>query len=632
MKNSRKILFTLMIFIMTLSPSLLFSAGQWEYVGPTKLEAVYPLESFTPEAKAPTRAVNGKEVEINIFSTNDEHGWIFDWDFGQGGPRMSRGAARPSGLARVSSLYKKLSKEYDNSMLVSGGDSIQGTITSYYYNFIENDIPNPMSVLFEKMGYEAWVIGNHEVEQGNEVTLKVANEMAAAGIDVLSANAVWEDDQMSPFYKPYMIKEIDGVRVGILGLTTPGIPMWLADSTHEDHVFLDMVKTAQYVIPIMRNVEKCDVVIGLFHAGMNEGYDVAKAEAAGVPIPNGSSLVARAIGGGPTGLDAIITAHSHQTIDDEGNSEYRDDRNNVVNGVKFVQAQNWGEKLGHLSIDVKGVNGKWVVENIDVMTHPVAGYPEDPEILDFMSEYIDGAMAYAETPVAMATDDLPSRRSYYEDTAIVDLIQETQLYFSGADISIAAAFNPNLTIPRGEITVGNIAGIYIYENFLYALEMTGQQIKDYLEYSSNFFNTLSLATVKKRSLVNEDVRGYNYDMAQGFIYEIDLTEEPGNRIKNMLNLNGTPFDLNKTYEVTLNSYRYNGGGGHLEAAGLMKGGILDANTTYQSSMPMRDLMVEYLKVKGDWGPEDTVVNWELVPDTIADIAVELQLLSAGSDR
>ncbi len=627
MKSLRKTFLITLILILTLIPVSLSASAQKEVI-----EDSYPVMSFQPVNRSMTRATMGEEVEINVFSTNDEHGWVFDWDFGQGGPRMYRGNPRPSGLARVSTVYKELAPMHDNSMLVSIGDTIQGTILSYYYNFIQTNKPNPMAVLFEKMGYEAWTIGNHEVEQGNEVLLKVANEMAEGGVSVLSANAVWENDMTKPYYKPYMIKEVEGVRIGFFGLTTPGIPMWLADSTHEDHVFLDMVDTAKVVVPILRGVEKCDVVIGLFHAGMNEGYDVAKAEAAGVPVPNGSSMVARAIGGGPLGIDAIITGHSHKTIDDEQNTEYRDDQDNVVNGVKFLQAQNWGERLGHLTIKVGALGGKWIVKDVDVQTHSVAEAEEDPEILDYMSEYIDGALAFARTPVAMATSDLPSRLSYYEETAIVDLIQETQLYFSGADISIAAAFNPNLTIPEGEITVGNIAGIYIYENFLNAVEMTGAQIKDYLEYSSKFFNVLNSGNVDSDPLINPDVRGYNYDMAQGFLYDIDLTREPGSRIINMKNLDGSAFDMNKTYEVTLNSYRYNGGGGHLEAAGIMSGGVLSTETTYQSSMTMRDLMVEYLKVEGEWGPEDIEYNWQLIPENLADKAVANQLLINSGDR
>jgi 2',3'-cyclic-nucleotide 2'-phosphodiesterase/3'-nucleotidase len=593
--------------------------------GTEKKGEMYPLTDFSPVTRKASAVEEGKVVEINIFTTNDEHGWIFDWDFSSDSKRMSRGNPKPSGLARVSTLYKKLSTENPNSMLLSAGDSIQGTILSYYYNFIENDIVNPIPVLYQKMGYEAWTIGNHEVEQGNDVLLKVANEMEAAGIAVLGANDVWEDDNSKPYFKPYYIKEVEGVRIGVLGLVTPGIPMWLADETHEDHVYLDMVETAQKYVKILREVEKVDVLIGLFHSGMNASYDLAKSEAFGVPPANASMMVAQAIGSGPMGIDAIITGHSHQTIDDEQNSEFKDGTTNMVNGVKFVQAQNWGEKLGHMTVSVRGKKDMWTVDNVSVKTYSMANVEEDPEILDYMASYISGGKGYAAQVVGTATTDLLSNKSLFEETAIVDLIQDTQRYFSGAEISIAAAFNPDQIIAAGDITVGTVAGIYIYENFLNAVELTGYQIKDYLEFSSRFFNVITEENVDSVPLVNPEIRSYNYDMAQGFKYEIDITKEPGNRIINMMNLDGTAFDMDKTYNVTLNSYRYNGGGSHLAEAGVMDKGLLTTDTTYKSSDSMRDLMIEYLKVVGTWGPENIESNWKLVPEDLAARAVANQL-------
>ncbi|MBF9014577.1 MULTISPECIES: bifunctional UDP-sugar hydrolase/5'-nucleotidase [unclassified Oceanispirochaeta] len=592
----------------------------------------YPLSGFSPVERVAAEAAEGAVVEINVFSTNDEHGWVFDWDFGQAQPRSYKGNPVHSGLSRVSTLYKEKSAMYSNPVLISAGDTIQGTLLSYYYNFIESDMENPMSRMMGKMGYSYWSPGNHEVEQGNKVANKVANEMAAQGIAVISANTEWKGTG-EPYYLPYAVEEIDGVRIGFLGMTTPGIPMWLAESTHEDQVYMDMVESAEKYVKIMREVEKVDVLIGVFHAGMNDAYDSAKAESSGVPIPNASRLVADAIGSGPQGIDAIITAHSHQLIDDEQNSEFRNDEyTNDIKGVKFVQAKNWGSHLGHLQISVAAKDGRWMVDGINAMTYSMEGVEEDPEMLSYMSEYIEGSKAYAAEVVAQADNDILGLRSYYEESEIVDLIHETQRQFSGAEISIAATFNASLNIPKGDITVGNIAGIYIYENFLNALEMTGQQIKDYLEYSSNYFNVVTEENVDSVPLVNPDVRGYNYDMAQGFYYEIDLTKTPGDRIVNMKNLDGSAFDLSKTYNVTLNSYRYNGGGGHLAAAGLMEGTELNAETTYISQLAMRDLMVEYLKEKKSWGSGDIESNWKLVPEDLAARAIENQLNAGNAGR
>jgi len=182
----------------------------------------YPLSGFTPVERDATKAVEGTVVEINVFSTNDEHGWVFDWDFGQGQPRSYRGNPVPSGLSRVSTLYKEKSAEYPNPLLISAGDTIQGTLLSYYYNFIENDMENPMPRMMGKMGYSYWSPGNHEVEQGNTVANKVANEMAAQGIAVISANTEWKGTG-EPYYLPYAVEEIEGVPPNIWGCVVHAI-------------------------------------------------------------------------------------------------------------------------------------------------------------------------------------------------------------------------------------------------------------------------------------------------------------------------------------------------------------------------------------------------------------------------
>ena len=610
---SKKRIAVLSIILMLLTTGFIFAEGMMEQ------RVSYPVKDFAPEMREANQAEPGSVVEISILSTNDEHGWLFDWDFSQNAPRSYRGNPSPSGLARVSTAVKELRAENPNTILVSGGDTIQGTLLSYYYNFIDQDELNPVTAIFDKMGYEVWTVGNHEVEQGEMVMKNVANEMSVRGISVLSANAVWKSDNSKPYYLPYVVKDVGGVRVGFLGLTTPGIPMWLADETHTEHDFLDMVETAKKYVPILRNREKVDVLIGVFHSGMNEEYDIDKAALFGIPAPNASALVAEAIGAGPSGIDAIITAHSHKVIDDTKNTEYNDTDSNVVNGVKFIQAANWGAMLGQLTITVKENKGRYVVKEVKAITHSMNGVKEDPEILAYIDDYIKGSKGYAAETVGRAENDLNFQLSLLQESEIVDLIHETQLYFSGADISIAASFGSNGIIPKGDITVGNIAGIYIYENFLNAVKLTGQQIKDYLEYSANYYNVIDEDTVDTESLINPDVRGYNYDMAQGFYYDIDLTKEPGERIINLRNLDGTPFDLTKSYSVTLNSYRYNGGGGHLTACGAMENGILTVETTYISSMAMRDLMIEYLKVKKSWGRDDIEENWKLVPE---DLAVE----------
>ena len=181
--------------------------------------------------------------------------------------------------------------------------------------------------------------------------------------------------------------------------------MWLADETHSYYNFVDMVAAARVAVDILRNVENVDVLVGVFHAGMNEDYDIAKAAAFGIPAPNASSLVAETIGGGPEGFDAIITGHSHKLINDEINTEYSNTDSNTVNGVKFIQAQFWGLALGHLQIKVRGVNGRWQVNEVNAKTYSMADVEEDQEYIATLQDYFDGTQAYASTSVGRATEE-----------------------------------------------------------------------------------------------------------------------------------------------------------------------------------------------------------------------------------
>src|SRR5258706_10613395 len=110
--------------------------------------------------------------------------------------------------------------------------------------------------------------------------------------------------------------------------------------------------------------------------------------------------------------------------------------------------------------------------------------------------------------------DMDARTSRVADSALIDLIQEVQLHYAKADVSFASSFNMSLRIPKGKVTVRELAALYLYDNELYALEGNGKMVKDALENAARFYG-------------NPNVMGFNYDMAQGVEYEIDVTRPEG---------------------------------------------------------------------------------------------------------
>ena len=166
----------------------------------------------------------------------------------------------------------------------------------------------------------------------------------------------------------------------------------------------------------------------------------------------------------------------------------------------------------------------------------------------------------------------------FGDSPFVDLIHNIQLDLAGADISFTAPLSFNASIDSGVLQVRDLFKLYRFENLLYTMNLSGQEIKDFLEFSYDKWFRQMIKKNDPMLFIEYSEKGnrlstmfFNYDSAEGIDYELDLKKEKGNRIHIIKMSNGQPFDLSKTYKVALNSYRGNGGGGHLtEGAGLSK--------------------------------------------------------------
>jgi len=187
------------------------------------------------------------------------------------------------------------------------------------------------------------------------------------------------------------------------------------------------------------------------------------------------------------------------------------------------------------------------------------------------------------------------------DTAIIDLIQRVQLEAGHADVSLAASFNPQARIPKGPVTVRDIAGLYEYENTLVTLELTGQQLKDALEHSAQYFREYEPGK-SLSELVDQRIPGFNFDIAEGVSYEIDVSRPFGQRIQN-LRFKGQPLILTQKLRVVTNNYRVNGGGGYT----MYK----DAPVVYRSSEEVRELIIDWVE-RHQTIPPQANNNWRIV--------------------
>ncbi len=510
----------------------------------------------------PTLYANGERDTLYILNTTDIHGSILPYDYIKDEPAEY-------GLVKVYTRIKEFKDKYDNVVLLDCGDLLQGNPYAYYFNRIDTSGVHPIIQTMNYIGYDAFAVGNHEIELGVDTYTKARN---TSNFPWLSANAALDDGPT--YFEPYTILKTVGIKIGILGLTTPGIPTMLDSTYYPGITWKGMVETAQKYAPSIR--DNVDVLIGIFHAGFDAEEDKYKEELFGLPVANASGLVAERV----PGFDIIFGGHSHRVNPRDTIITIRDSTT-----LKMISGSHaWG--LGIAKIVLEKINGKWqVIEKIG-WTEQAKDFPPSREILVLNEPYHKKVVSFFKTPIALNKEIITTENARFEDSPIPELINRIQLNHTNADISISPVFSTGQVIPADTIRIKDVYAIYPYENTLKMIEMTGEQLVDYLEYCAKYYvyENDSLST-------NPEIAGYNYDMAEGISYTIDVREEYGSRIKDVIFLKtAEPIDPEMIYTVALNSYRANGGGGHLKAIRIDKPKVL-----YSSKTDIRNLIIDYLK-------------------------------------
>src|SRR5712692_1303776 len=526
---------------------------------------------FRSDAAAPARA------HVVILGTTDMHGRVFPIDY-------YTNKYDNVGIAKVATLIKEARKNDPDLLLVDSGDTIQGTPLEYFHNKRNNAPPDPMMLAMNALHYDSMAVGNHEYNFGLKVLEKARSE---AKFPWLSANS-YNKGSATTHYTPYIVKEVQGVRIGALGLTTPGIPNWENPPNYEGLEFHETISEAKKWVPILREKEKVDVVVITMHMGIEEDLRTGAQNPAQVPNENAAIAIARQV----PGVDVVLMGHTH-----------RDVPALVVNGALLTQANRWASHVTRVDLYLeKDERGRWRVVAKSARTIPVTEKTAiDPEIAELGKPYDKETQDWLARAIGESAEELTARDARFKDSAIIDLIQRAQLEAGHADVSMAASFNPQARIPKGQVTVRDIAGLYEYENTLVTLELTGQQLKEALEHSARYFREYEPGK-SLNELVDQRIPGYNFDMAEGVNYEIDLKKPFGQRIQN-LKFKGQTLSPAQKLRVVTNNYRVNGGGGFT----MYK----DAPVIYRSSEEVRELIIDWVERHKNI-PTGADNNWRIV--------------------
>ena len=516
-------------------------------------------------------------VQVTILGTTDMHGNILPIDYYTNKPDNR-------GLAKVATLIKRVRKEQPNVVLIDSGDTIQGTPLESYHNRKHNEPPDPMMLAMNSLNYDAMTVGNHEYNFGLQVLEKARHE---ARFPWLSANT-YDTTTGQTHYKPYLIKEVQGVRVGILGLTTPGIPNWDNAPNYKGLEFHEPLLEAKKWVPILREQEKADIVVIAMHMGLEEDLRTGEVNPGQVDHENQAIAIAREV----PGVDLIFMSHTHREI----SSLY-------INGVLLTQANSWARHLARADVYLDKDGSRWRIQAKSARTIPVEERVEaDPEISRIVAPYDQETQAWLSRPIGESPVELTARDAKFRDSAIIDLIQKVQLDAGKADVSMVAVFNSDARIAKGPVSVRDIAGLYVYENTLVVLEVTGAQLREALEHSAHYFRLYEPGK-SPAELVDEKIPAYNFDIAEGVTYDLDISKPFGQRIQN-LRFQGKPVEPTEKFKLATNNYRVNGGGGYT----MYK----NAPVVYRSSEEIRELIIDWVE-RHKTVPSEPTNNWRILP-------------------
>jgi 2',3'-cyclic-nucleotide 2'-phosphodiesterase (5'-nucleotidase family) len=374
-----------------------------------------------------------------------------------------------------------------------------------------------------------------------------------------------------------------GVKIGIVGATTPGAMVWDRDNLTGRLTMRDIVPEVRSAVREARDAGS-SVIVVVLHSGLNEpsSYDTV---ATNLPSENVAARVAREV----PGIDLIVYGHSHKEMADT-----------TIVGVLLVQPKNWATSVAVAQLRMEQRNGRWQVVNKRGHIIPAARRRESPEMLAVTQEGHRATVQYVTTPIGTTPVAWRADSARVIDTPIIDFILEVERKASGAQLASTAVFSTDASLAAGPITVARLAALYPYDNTLRAVKISGAQLRAYLEQSARYFRRLPDGTVD----IDPTIPGFNYDVVAGVDYTIDLVKPIGERIT-QLDFNGKAVAPTDSFTMALNNYRQSGGGGF----SMLRGAPL----VYDRQQELRQLLIDEVRSKGTLLPSDYFHrNWRIV--------------------
>jgi 2',3'-cyclic-nucleotide 2'-phosphodiesterase/3'-nucleotidase len=541
-----------------------------------------------------------QKIDIKIIGTTDVHGKIFPYNFVSG----------DSASYSLSQIYSYVQQERDNKnqevVLLDNGDILQGEPTMYFSNFIDTQEVHLQAKVMNFMGYDCATVGNHDIETGNKVFDKFNKEL---NMPWLAAN-VKDTRTGKCYFKPYHIINRKGIKIAVLGITTPGVEHWVPEYNRKNMAFDDMIESAEYWMKEIQAKEKPDMVIGLFHAGYD--YTYGGGDSTSFKNENASLLVAHAV----KGFDAILIGHDHKK-----HNKYI--TNQFGEKVLILDQASHGRVCGAVNVSFSKSLFSAKIDTLYADLVDSKEYVPDADFLKAFNKEYTAVKEWLNHPLGELSSDIYSKDAVFGPSAFLQIIHEAQLMGTNADISIAANLAYNAKLQKGAITLKELFRLYRYDNDLFTLKLTGKEIDGFLEYAYDIrYNTMQsandhLMNMKpgyKKGDLQLAAKYYSFSEAYGVDYTVDVSAPQYNKVTIGKFSNGEAFYMDSSYTVAMNSYRASGGGGHLtHGANIDKKELKDRVVSIAED-DIRMIIAEYIEFKKQLSP-NKATNWKVLPES-----------------
>ena len=472
-----------------------------------------------------------KIKSLQLLVTSDIHGFIM--------PTTFRKTEENLGFAKAASIIEDL-REKKPSLLIDNGDLLQGSPLTYYHQQFHLGEKNPVIDVANALGYDLAVFGNHEFNYGLSFLEKSVEESQFPWV---SGNIYHEDG--SSFTTPYVIKEIDGVVIGIVGVTTHFVPLWEEPKHIEGIQFCDAFEEAKKWLNHLRDHEKVDVTVLCYHGGFSHDLHTGELIEPDTGENQGYQMCKE------LDFDILITGHQHREISTK------------AFGKSIVQPGSKAGCVAAIDLDVEIENGEVVSIHHEPSLHYVS---EDTPVHSGIVSRIADFHAQTETWLDQTMGRIEGSLLFQDAFAVrvhkhpyIEFIQNVQMDATNAAISCTSLFHDGAGGFPNEVTMRHIVTNYIYPNTLKVLSVSGRHILEALEQNATYFSIKDGTLTVSDAFKYPKAQPYNYDMWEGIQYVIDVRKPIGERITEVT-YKGRPLDSNSNYEVVMNSYRATGAG------------------------------------------------------------------------